>query len=48
MSCQFVVAITRLKKVDTVQSFFIEFKFDKGDCDLYNDMCSVVEKAIKL
>ena len=50
MSCQFNVNITRLKKAEgtATQSHFIEFKFDKGDCDLYNDMCSVVEKSLKL
>lgn len=47
-SCHFTVGIGRSQKSEGVQQSFVEFKYDKGDCDLYNDMCSVIQRDIKL
>jgi len=46
-TCHFGVSISRVKKLDAV-SHFVEFKFEKGDSDIYSDMCTVLEKSVRL
>lgn len=46
-TCFFNVHISRIRKLESA-SHFIEFRLEKGDSNIFNDMCSVLEKSIKL